>query len=288
MASGLNDSGATFYFYGVSRGGARQLPHALRGIDAIGAVESRSCSGLTCWYSRVDRGEYGERLEQNMQNLEWLANASVHHQRVVGSIAEIADILPARFGTVFLGDQSMAAHVSERKAALAGALRKIEGASEWGVKVFAEAPAVPAPSPATSGTDYLLKKREQLRQGTPPSAPAELGELKTALDKASTAAVVVRGKAPQPGLVWQASFLVKQNRIDAFHEVLRKFAARMGNARIETSGPWPPYSFAGVPQEAQAGERKPARAARSPRPVATKQRRQKPAKKKAGARRHRK
>ena len=278
MATRLTDSGPALYFYGVSRGGARQLAHTLRGIDAMGAVESRACSGLTCWYSRVDRGEYGARLEQNMQNLEWLANASVHHQRVVGSISEFADILPARFGTVFLGDQSMATHVSERKTALARALKRIEGASEWGVKVFAEAPTPTMSGPATSGTDYLLKKREQLRQGAPPSAPAGLGEMKEMLDKTSVAAVVVRGKTPQPGLVWQASFLVKRNRVDAFHEVLRKFAARMSNARIETSGPWPPYSFAGVQEETLKGERKPARSTRNSQPTTAKRTKQRSSK----------
>jgi hypothetical protein len=268
MATQLSDGGSALYFYGVSRGDAPGLKRALRGIDAIGAVENCPCSGLTCWYSRVDRGEYGERLEQNMQNLEWLANASVHHQRVVGSLSEITAILPARFGTVFLGERSMAADVAERKPSLVRALKRIEGASEWGVKVFAETPVAEAPAPATSGTDYLLKKREQLRQRAEPTAPAEIGEMKAALDRASVAAVTVRGKTPQPGLVWQASFLVKRDREDAFHEVLRKFAARMKLARIETSGPWPPYSFAGVPEETKPGERKQARSAKTPRPSA--------------------
>lgn len=249
MATRLTDEGSALYFYGVSRGRAPRLPQTLRGIDAMAEVESRDCSGLRCWYSRVDRGEYGERLERNMENLEWLANASVHHQRVVGSIAEMADILPARFGTVFLGESSLAADVAARKVDLVRALKRIEGASEWGVKVFAGArPAVVA-KPAASGTDYLRQKREQLRQRSQPAAPVELPEMSAALQKAAVASVVVRGKTPQPGLLWQASFLVKRGREKAFHEVLRRYAAELEQVRIETSGAWPPYSFAEAPED---------------------------------------
>ena len=245
----MNDEGSALYFYGVSRGRAARAPQTVRGIDAAGRVESSECSGLTCWFSRVDRREYGDQLERNMENLEWLANASVHHQRVVGSIAESADILPARFGTVFLSERSLEAHVAGRKQSLVKALERIEGASEWGVKVFAEAPAAKPPSPATSGTDYLLKKREQLQQRAKPAAPAGIEQMSAELKKAAVAWMAVRGKTPQPGLVWQASFLVKRSREKAFHEILRKFAAKMENARIETSGPWPPYSFAGEREE---------------------------------------
>lgn len=256
MATRLTDKGSALYFYGVSRGQAPRFAPALRGIDAVGEVESRACSGLTCWYSRVERGEYGERLERNMENLEWLANASVHHQRVVGSIAEVTDILPARFGTVFLSVSSMAADVAGRKTALLQAVKRIEGAWEWGVKVFTEARAAAPAKPAASGTDYLRQKREQLRQRSQPAAPAELEEMSAELQKAAVASVVVRGKSPQPELLWQASFLVKRNREKTFHEILRKFATQMAEARIETSGPWPPYSFAGSPAEPAPGARK--------------------------------
>jgi hypothetical protein len=271
MATRLSDEGSALYFYGVSRGRAPRRAQTLRGIDAIGAVESRDCSGLTCWYSRVDRSEYGEGLERNMENLEWLANASVHHQRVVGSIAESADILPARFGTVFLGESSMAADVAGRKAALLRALQRIEGASEWGVKVFAEARQAAPSTPASSGTDYLLKKREQLQQRSQMVAPPELGKMSAELRKVAVASVPACGKSPQPGLLWQASFLVKRNREKAFHEVLRKFASQLAEARIETNGPWPPYSFAGEPQEAGPTERKQVRSA-SKTPARLKQR----------------
>ena len=261
MATRLSDDGSALYFYGVSRGRASRRAQTLRGIDAIGAVESRDCSGLTCWYSRVDRGEYGEALERNMENLEWLANASVHHQRVVGSIAESADILPARFGTVFLGERSMAVDVAGRKSALLRALQRIEGASEWGVKVFAETRHAAPSTPASSGTDYLLKKREQLQQRAQFVAPPELGKMSAELRKVAVASVPARGKSPQPGLLWQASFLVKRSREKAFHEVLRKFALQLADARIETSGPWPPYSFAAEPDEAGPTERKQVRSA---------------------------
>jgi hypothetical protein len=104
-------------------------------------VEAVECSGFTCWVSHVDADEFGENLTRNMENLEWLADASVRHQRVVGTIHERLPILPARFGIVFLNEKSLAGDVSGRKGALRASFRRIADADEWGIRVFGPARA---------------------------------------------------------------------------------------------------------------------------------------------------
>ncbi len=48
----------------------------------------------------------------------------------------------------------------------------------------------------------------------------------------------------QRDLEWQASFLVRRADRKKWDDVLAKFARRWGyERRIETTGPWPPYSF---------------------------------------------
>jgi hypothetical protein len=46
--------------------------------------------------------------------------------------------------------------------------------------------------------------------------------------------------------VWQLSLLVNRGKRERLQRVLKEFAERWSaTRRIESSGPWPPYSFVG-------------------------------------------
>jgi len=180
-----------------------------------------------------------------MQNLEWLAGASVRHQRAVSALAAQSDILPTRFGSVFLSDMSLCADIEQRRADLHAALARVAGSDEWGVKVFVERQPVKAAAAAVSGRDYLTKKAAALEQRGKPQPPPELDEFAAALRKAAKELVTMKKPAGQPALVWQVAALVPRRNTDKFHDVVQRFAKRLRGARIETTGPWPAYSFAG-------------------------------------------
>src|SRR6185436_19271217 len=78
-------AGKVIYLYGVSSLGRATIK--LLGIDGSAAVEPLRIGGFTAWVSHVDANEFGTELPQHMENLDWLANASVRHQRVVGALA---------------------------------------------------------------------------------------------------------------------------------------------------------------------------------------------------------
>ncbi len=238
-------AGARFlYLYGISRSGAMK-PQAA-GVDGTSPVEAVPCAGLACWISRVDGREYGDQLEKNIEDLDWLAAASVRHQRVVAELSADETVLPTRFGTVFLSEKTLGADVARRKKDLLAALKRLHGADEWGVKVFQVAAPVSAAVAAASGRDYLQQKAAQLR---PAGAPAEVAEeirrfaedlAKVAVDAVPTGKV----SSGQRGLEWQASFLLRRADRKKWDDVLAKYARRWGyERRIETTGPWPPYSF---------------------------------------------
>jgi hypothetical protein len=237
-------SGAkVLYLYGVTRA-AGPAPQAT-GVDGKAAVVSVPCSGLTCWVSRVDGKEYGADLERNIENLDWLAEASVRHQRVVAELSQDRTVLPARFGTVFLSEKTLAADVAKRKKDMESALRRLAGADEWGVKVFRVDQPVHTAVAAASGRDYLSQKAAMLKPAGAQQVALEIRELADALSKVAADAVPA-GKVStgQRGLEWQASFLVRRADRKKWDEALAKFARRWGyERRIETSGPWPPYSF---------------------------------------------
>jgi gas vesicle protein GvpL/GvpF len=238
------------YLYAISDMLKRAVPViAAEAIDGSARVEAIRCGDYLCWCTRVSAGEFGDGLNERMQNLEWLAMTSLRHQRVVAEISSNTTALPARFGTVFLSEDSLAKHVQRRKKGLREALDRVADADEWGVKVFAtavSAKTAPVPKPA-SGSDYLKRKAELLQPRTRGKLDGEVQEFIAALTKLA-AATSPGGKASagQPGLLWHGSFLIRRNDRKKLDAALRKYAAKWKDARrIDCSGPWPPYSFVG-------------------------------------------
>jgi len=243
-ATGVRNPIRVIYLYGISRAAPEGMD-AGEGVDGSAPVEALKSSGMVCWISRVSRAEFADRLSENMENLEWLASAGVRHQRVVSTIAAATDVVPARFGTVFLSDAGLHDDIQSRKGALAKTLERIAGTEEWGVKVFAgDRPRVAAVT-AKSGKEYLQGKAKLLQPRMARVLDAEVQSLARELRRGSLdSAMTGKVSGGQRGLEWQASFLVRRNRRKQFHNVLKRFASRWRDSRrIECTGPWPPYSF---------------------------------------------
>lgn len=231
------------YLYGISTKLPKlKLPTS---IDGDSPVEHLESAGLTAWYSRVSSVEFGDRLSANMENLEWLSAVSVRHQRTVAQISEAVTLLPARFGTVFTSEKSLADHIREQKEQLEQKLSRIDGAEEWGVKLFLNAPPPASEIKVASGRDYLRAKsaitQVKRRTGLDPDVADFARELQSvAADSAPTGKV----SSGQNNLEWQATFLVRKEDRPKWDKVLKKYATRWADRReIQCTGPWPPYSF---------------------------------------------
>jgi hypothetical protein len=235
------------YLYGVSPLVPIKEKPAISGpgIDGEHRVETIPCSGLLCWITRVNAHEFAAELNRKMEELEWLAESSVRHQRVVAAISAKTSLLPTRFGTVFLTENSLAADISARKTMLSAAFKRVADSDEWGVKVFVTAPPKSALVEAKSGRDYLQKKAKAIAASGKPSPDGEIEKFSAELEKiARDTALTGKVSSGQQGLQWQASFLLPRSRRKQWDAVLKKYAERWaGSRRIESSGPWPPYSF---------------------------------------------
>ena len=234
------------YLYGVTEKEAS--PGKLLGVDGLNAVEPLPCAEMFCWISRVSRKEFADNLPANMENLDWLAEASVQHQRVVSAIARVADILPARFGTVFLSEASLEADIRGKKRILQNDFAKIRDADEFGVKVFGVLPNVELPKVhARTGKDYLkakaalLQRRPAKKQTLDSDFQEFEGELASIALETAQAGKISSG---QRGLQWQVSLLLRRADRKKFEAILRKYSKQWTGAKqIECTGPWPPYSF---------------------------------------------
>ena len=242
--NGLDQSDQALYVYAITRG-ATESALALKGVEGATTVEPLTVGDYTCWISRVSKTEFADRLQQNMQNLDWLAAASVRHQQVVSAIAESGDLLPARFATVFLTEASLKKYVQQHRRRLEASFARIKGCDEWGVKIHALRRA-PAPQPVAneSGKQYLQRKSASV-QTRASRMDADVEEIARALEAISRESTpggsMSRG---QPGLMWQRSFLIPRRNRRQLETLLAKFAERWRETRqVECTGPWPPYSF---------------------------------------------
>ncbi len=243
MADRVNTVEQAIYLYGITQDAGKK-PVRAPGVDGEAAVQALPCAGFTCWISRVDRREFADHLNANMENLEWLAAAGVRHQRVVADIAAQAAVLPARFGTVFLSDKSLQDDVKKRQRELGESFQRIADADEWGVKVFLRRLPQPVALRAASGTDYLRKKATA-RRSKPGALDKEIEAFAVALARlADGIAPAGKVSSGQRDLEWSASFLLRRSRKKRWQQVLDRFARKWRDRRrIECTGPWPPYSF---------------------------------------------
>jgi len=243
-------SGRALYLYGLSQlEGVSGKDEEIRatGIDGEDSVKAMEVGGLLAWISEVDSKKFAVDLPNMMDDMEWLSEASVRHQRVVSDIAERVKLLPARFGTVFLGSKSLEADIGSRKKQLDAAFKRIADADEWGIKVFVNTEARAVMQKATSGKNYLQLKAKAIEAQANPVADAEISKLESALQKiARASASTGKVSGGLKNLQWQATFLVPRDRRKQWDETLKKFAERWDDSRrIECTGPWPPYSFVG-------------------------------------------
>jgi hypothetical protein len=250
MAAELTTDRSVLYLYGITEARPRDLPELI-GVDRFAPIESIDCDGVFCWISRVPALDFETNLARNMENLDWLAETSVAHQRVISAIARHTDILPTRFGTVFRTEESLCKHIAKRVRGLKKDFGRIKGADEWGVKVFAIQPAIPTIAKVRSGKDYLKAKAALLPNRRPkPAARDEMLKFERALAGVATetasAGNMSRG---QRGLAFQTSLLVSRSKRNKLESLLEKFAREWAqDRRIECTGPWPPYSFVSRPE----------------------------------------
>jgi hypothetical protein len=236
-------------------------------------VRAVTCSGLAVLVSDVSLAEFGEAaLRRNLENLDWLDEVAREHHYVIDAAARLFPLLPARLATVYTGEAAVCAALAGRRDRLRDTLRRIGGRVEWGVKAYAaagpgaateadkpgHAPATGKPAEADAGPGsgaglaYLKRRRAQLSANR---------ESKTAVMTAAAAihadlaakATDARLHPPQSAqlsgvrqpMLLNAAYLLDAGDGVSFTAAVAGQATAHPELRVELTGPWPPYSFAG-------------------------------------------
>lgn len=239
----------------------------LGGLTGVAGETPRAVTsgGLTAVVGSVPLAVFGEEpLKRNLEDLSWLEATARAHDAVVSTVAQHGPSVPLRLATVYLDDARVRDLLDERQADFESALTLVTGRTEWGVKAYGDrhaladavAEAQIAGSAKGSGTAYLLRRRAQLaaQESVERDAAARADEIHSRLLR--QAAAGRRQPATDPALsgrrdwmVLNGTYLVDDDRADEFATAVEELGKEYPGIRLELTGPWPPYSFAGVERD---------------------------------------
>ncbi|MEU3504887.1 GvpL/GvpF family gas vesicle protein [Streptomyces hundungensis] len=253
--------GHLLYVYAVTRPVAAALPAGTCGLDGAPPtlIEHR---GLCAAVSPVPAADFDAApLRAHLEDMDWLAATARTHQSVIAALAEVTCPVPLRLATVCRDEDGVRRLLDSGRARFEPTIERLDGRIEWGVKVYADAPAperaAPAPEvKAATGRDYLRRRlgQRQSRDETWRKA----GTLSRALH-ADLCERAEAGRLHQPQSarlsgasgenVLNAAYLVPRERSEEFVAAVRERTPHVDGVRVELTGPWAPYSFAGGPDD---------------------------------------
>jgi hypothetical protein len=257
-------------------------PASLGEVSGVGGgpVRRVEAAGLMAIVQDVGLDTYGESaLRRNLEDLAWLEAAARAHHRVIDAVGRLTPVVPMRLATVYSDDAGVRTVLAERGADFHQALRRIGTRREWGVKAYevpksgtGGAPGGPAAGPATAGpatagpaaagagtgtgagtgAAYLQRRRSELsahqdaRRAAWRSAQQVHGELsRLAAENRMHAPQAPQLTGTREPMILNAAYLLDDGRGDDFAAAVSALAEQYPGVRLELTGPWPPYSFAG-------------------------------------------
>jgi hypothetical protein len=198
---------------------------------------------------------YGTRaLDSLLGDLDEVGRVAVAHEAVVEHFALGAGltVVPLKLFTMFSTPERAVADIAGRRRSIEAAMKRIEGAEEWGIRVtMTKQPrgTRPTAARATSGAAFLAAKkraRDEVQNARIAAAEAAVAVFERLTGVARDARR--RSDAPAVGVtppLLDAAFLVVSKQRDRFTAAAREEAdacARAG-AQMTLTGPWPAYNF---------------------------------------------
>jgi hypothetical protein len=202
----------------------------------------------------VPEAGYSETaLTRGLQNLRWVGPRAIAHERVIESFLSARALLPMPLFTLFTSDDRAVQHVQSDGTRIRRLLKRVEGKVEFGLRLTFDEKAARAKvssRPVTSGTEFLVRKRDVLAidrtrlkeaQGSADRVYKSISRLATAAQRRTS----LERAAPGSRLLLDAAFLVPAGKGGAFQSAVRQQTRDLRTVSIAVSltGPWPPYNF---------------------------------------------
>lgn len=220
-------------------------------------------NGLTAIVSEVCVETFGETpLRALLEDSAWTRERALAHERVVAALMPRHTLLPLKFCTLFSAPTSLI-HVMERhRGALEMALAHIQGAREWGVKMFYDpsrlrqwismATRDEEEEPGPAGAAFFARKqREQrLRQEMEMAVSLCVKDSHHRVALLARAATAVAPQSPalhgrRDEMALNGAYLVvdggEPELRDCLRDLMKAYSPR--GFDFVLTGPWAPYNF---------------------------------------------
>jgi Gas vesicle synthesis protein GvpL/GvpF len=264
------------YVFGVTRAsrGRNAAAAQLEGIIPDAPVEPLVHADLMAFVSAVPASQFGaSEFPSALGDAQWLKDRILAHERVVEELRSRYDVLPFRFGTIYLDAAQVSKALARHRVELCRALDRVRKASEWGVKIYCDETvlrrlidAEPGPlrnlrnaiAHASPGAGFFLQKKYARACDDAAAAWIARAIARSRRRLAGCAAesvsvelqsVAIHGR-PAP-MVMNVACLVADESCTRFRQTVAALAKEFAACGFtyELTGPWPPYHFASVRQQ---------------------------------------
>lgn len=254
-----------YYVYGVAWEEEAEIPEDLEGVDPEHRVTLVSHRGLAAFASRVSLSEFGEEpLHENLNDVEWLETKARAHERVLDHVLARMAVVPMRLCTIYRSEAHVREVLEREHEVFADALARLEGKTEWGVKMIAEPGALDraadeeadgrgsSDTALSAGAAYMREKSRAARRREAADRIAEswAGEVHDRVAVHAVEALLNPLQNPEVSghtgdMLLNGVYLVDDRVSAEFHLVIDELASEYESrgARVELTGPWPPYNF---------------------------------------------
>jgi hypothetical protein len=266
-APGDAPSGDVLWAYCVLRR-AEPLPVDVDGVASGARVDRVDAGDLAALVSRVPIAEFGAApLRENLNDLAWLERVARAHEDVLERALEQSTIVPLRLCTIYESEQNVREMLEREHDTLVHALDALAGRQEWGVKLIADSDRLAEAARSrsaeaaalehelgarTGGGAYMLRRRleRHVREMVDSLAAEVADEVHTRLQDWTSNAVIRPPQNPELSghegqMLLNGAYLVEAERVEGLRELVAELEERHQplGARIELTGPWPPYNF---------------------------------------------
>lgn len=274
-----SDAQSVVYVYGVARAarGRRPAPALLEGIVAQAPVQPLVHGNLMAFVSAVPTSRFGaSQFQSALNDTEWLKERILAHETVLERLRSRYNVVPFRFGTIYLNSAHVANALARHRSELRRALERIRGASEWGVKLYCDRDRLrhrleresdgarllhDQLGAASPGARFFLQKKyDRLLDGMTVEMTASLVQrIRQSLDACASESAEIDVQPPAvhgrpTAMIMNAAYLVAAKSLPQFRQTIATLQEEYAAHGFDTelTGPWPPYHFVSIRQEGSA------------------------------------
>jgi hypothetical protein len=257
----MTDEGRGVWVYAIAR--ADQVADRTAGLRGVAEELVRVVFGrdLAAVVGTVSLDEFrAASLRRNLKNLDWLKTKARAHNAVVSAVGRNGPVVPVRMATIYRDDWRVCQLLVREHEDFESALRRVSGREELRVTAYTDPKSVALhgdsiqleSAESRSRTAKLLRRRrllasheEAYRLALAEADRVRAVLMRCAVDGKRTPAVDKGSSTSEDQTVLNEAYLVDGDVVDRFRTTVAALDRSTARIRLEVTGPWPPYSFAG-------------------------------------------